>query len=120
MGRMQQETKQITLDTPVQYLKGVGPSRAGAFAELGVRTVGDLLEYYPRDWVFMPDPVNIADARNGQTVCLVGIVEQTDWQPYHKVPEFEIMLADETGYIRVVWFRGRYLVNQLFLDKKGE
>mgnify|MGYP000123810327 CR=1 FL=1 len=109
----QQDANQITLETPVQYLKGVGPSRAKAFAELGVRTVSDLLEYYPRDWVFMPDPVKVADARVGLEVCLVGIVEQTDWQPYRKVPMFEVTLADDTGFIRVVWFRGRYLVNQL-------
>ena len=110
---MQQDEKTITLETPVQFIKGVGPSRAKQFAELGVVTVGDLLEYYPRDWVFMPESVKIADARVGQEVCLIGIVEQTDWQPYRKVPLFEVTLADDTGYIRVIWFRGRYLVNQL-------
>ncbi|MHC4988831.1 MAG: ATP-dependent DNA helicase RecG [Planctomycetota bacterium] len=109
----QQEANQMTLETPVQYLKGVGPSRAKSFGELGVQTAGDLLEYYPRDWVFMPEPVKIADARIGQMVCLVGVVEQTDWQPYRKVPMFEVTLADDTGYIRVVWFHGRYLMNQL-------
>ena len=109
----QQDANQITLETPVQFIKGVGPARAKSFAELGVETAGDLLEYYPRDWVFMPEPVKIAEVRANQTVCLVGIVEQTDWQPYRKVPIFEITLADETGYIRIVWFRGRYLMNQL-------
>ncbi|MHC4292252.1 MAG: ATP-dependent DNA helicase RecG, partial [Planctomycetota bacterium] len=109
----QQDANQITLETPVQFIKGVGPSRAKSFAELGVETVGDMLEYYPRDWVFLPEPVKIVDAGPNQSVCLVGIVEQTDWQPYRKVPIFEITLADETGYIRAVWFHGRYLVNQL-------
>ena len=109
----QQDANQITLETPVQFIKGVGPSRAASLAELGVECAGDLLEYYPRDWVFMPEPVKIADARANMEVCLVGIVEQTDWQPYRKVPIFEITLADDTGFIRVVWFRGRYLTNQL-------
>ena len=109
----QQDANQTTLETPVQFIKGVGPSRAASLAELGVECAGDLLEYYPRDWVFMPEPVKIADARANMEVCLVGIVEQTDWQPYRKVPIFEITLADDTGFIRVVWFRGRYLTNQL-------
>ncbi|MHC5122234.1 MAG: OB-fold nucleic acid binding domain-containing protein [Planctomycetota bacterium] len=109
----QQDANQTTLETPVQFIKGVGPSRAASLAELGVECAGDLLEYYPRDWVFMPEPVKIADARANMEVCLVGIVEQTDWQPYRKVPIFEITLADDTGFIRVVWFRGRYLMNQL-------
>ena len=109
----QQDANQITLETPIQFIKGVGPARAKSFAELGVESAGDLLEYYPRDWVFLPEAVKIADARPNRDVCLVGIVEQTDWQPYRKVPIFEITLADETGFIRIVWFRGRYLMNQL-------
>ena len=108
-----QNENQVTLETPVQYLKGVGPSRAKAFGELDVQTVGDLLEYYPRDWVFLPEPVTISEVRANREVCIVGIVEQTDWQPYRKVPIFEITLADDTGFIRVVWFHGRYLINQL-------
>jgi ATP-dependent DNA helicase RecG len=108
-----QNENQISLETQVQYLKGVGPARAKSFGELGVETVGDLLEYYPRDWEFLPEVVKIADVNPNHTVCLVGIVEQTDWQPYRKVPIFEITLADETGFIRAIWFHGRYLVNQL-------
>ena len=47
-------------NTPVQYVKGVGPARAQTFAQMGVHTVADLLEYYPRDWVFAPERIKIA------------------------------------------------------------
>ncbi|MHC4551353.1 MAG: ATP-dependent DNA helicase RecG [Planctomycetota bacterium] len=110
---MQQEANDITLETPVQFLSGVGPQRAKAFGEIGVETAGDLLEHYPRDWVFMPEPAAISDIGPEQTVCVVGIVEQTDYQPYRRVPVFEVTLADDTGILRVVWFRGKYLINQL-------
>ncbi len=109
----EQDAKEITLETSVQFLKGVGPARAKVFSELGVTSIGDLLEYYPRDWVFLPEAVKITDIKPEQTVCLVGVVEQTDWQPYRKVPIFEITLADDTGIVRVVWFRGKYLMGQL-------
>ncbi|MFQ6674360.1 MAG: hypothetical protein ACE5GH_06205, partial [Fidelibacterota bacterium] len=36
------------LDTPVQFVKGVGPKRAGALVDEGVETVRDLLYYFPR------------------------------------------------------------------------
>lgn len=42
----------MNLDTPIQYVKGVGPKRAKLFNKLGVFVVQDLLEYYPREWVF--------------------------------------------------------------------
>jgi ATP-dependent DNA helicase RecG len=101
------------LSTPVQYVKGVGPARATVFAKLGVETLGDLLEYFPRDWVFMPAPVKIADARVGEDACLVGIVEQTDFQKHRRTPMFTAALADDTGICEVVWFHGGYLQNQL-------
>lgn len=103
----------LTLDTSVQFLKGVGPSRAEALAELGVETVRDLLEYYPRDWVFMPEPIPIARMQAGQKVCLMGLVESTDYHAHRQKPVFEVMLADDSGYCRILWFHGGYLVNQL-------
>ena len=103
----------LTLQSPLQYLKGVGPARAEALAELGVHTVRQLLEYYPRDWVFMPEPIPIAQMQAGQKVCLAGLIESTDYQPYRRKPIFEAMLADGTGYCRILWFHGGYLVNQL-------
>ncbi len=104
---------EITLTTPVQYLKGVGPSRAAALADLGVDTAADLLEYFPRDWRFAPEPKKISQIRPGETVCLVGIVEQTDYQAFRKTPFFEATLADESGICRIVWFRGKYLMGQI-------
>ena len=50
-GKLQ---SRFSLSMPVQYLKGVGPARAKIFAQLGVETVGDLLEYFPRDWLVRP------------------------------------------------------------------
>jgi len=50
----------MNLDTPVQYIKGVGPAKAKLFNKLGVFTVRDLLEYYPREWDF---PINGLEQR---------------------------------------------------------
>jgi hypothetical protein len=63
----------MTVSTSVQYLKGVGPARAEVFGKLGVQTVGDLLEYFPRDWIFAPGPIKIA--RCGQRpATIIGLV----------------------------------------------
>jgi ATP-dependent DNA helicase RecG len=99
----------LNLDTPVQYIKGVGPNRAEAFAQLGVESLADLLEYYPRDWVFMPEPVKISSARPKQTATIAGLIEQTSFQRYRRTPMFEAIIADETGICRLVWFHGGYL-----------
>ena len=104
---------EIALSTPVQYVKGVGPARANVFAQLGVETVGDLLEYFPRDWVFAPGAIKINQIQPEQTTTIVGLVESTDYQSYRKPPIFEAILSDDTGVCRIVWFHGGFLRNQL-------
>jgi ATP-dependent DNA helicase RecG len=98
---------------PVQYLKGVGPARAAAFAQLGVHTVGDLLEYYPREWVFAPQPVKINRLRPDENATIIGLVESTDYQSFRKPAIFEAMVSDDTGVCRIVWFHGGFLRGKL-------
>ena len=104
--------------TSVQYLKGVGPARATVFERLGVRTVEDLLEYYPRDWVFAPEKVPIGRLEPKESVTIVGMVESIDWQPYRRQPMLEVFVADETGVCRLVWFHGGYVRNQIQLGQQ--
>ena len=103
----------LELSMPVQYLKGVGPARARVFAQLGVETVGDLLEYYPRDWLFAPGAIKINQMRPDEAVTVVGLVESIDYRSFRRQPIFEVQISDETGMCRIVWFHGGFLRNQL-------
>ena len=98
---------------PVQYLKGVGPARAKVFAQLGVETVGDLLEYFPRDWVFMPEPIKINQMVDGHNISVAGLVESTDFRGFGRGAFFEAVIADDSGACRIIWFNGGYLRNQI-------
>ncbi len=104
---------EIKLSTPVRYLKGVGPARARQFAKLGVRTAGDLLEYYPRDWIFTPELIKINQIQPEQSAAVAGMVESVDYQSFRRTPFLEAMLADETGMCRIIWFHGGYLRDKL-------
>ncbi|MHC4299780.1 MAG: ATP-dependent DNA helicase RecG [Planctomycetota bacterium] len=103
----------FNLSMPVQYVKGVGPSRAKTFLQLGVETVGDLLEYFPRDWNFLPEPTKIGRLRPDEKVTVIGMIESTDYQGYRRNPMFEAMISDDTGVCRILWFHGGFLRDQL-------
>ncbi len=103
----------VRLSMPVQFFKGVGPGRANVFAQLGVETVADLLEYYPRDWVFMPRAVKIDQMMPKETIAVIGLIESTDYQSFRRQPIFEAIISDETGICRLTWFHGGYLREQL-------
>jgi ATP-dependent DNA helicase RecG len=104
---------EIDATTPVQYLKGVGPARAKVFSELGVETVGDLLEYFPRDWNFLPEPIKINQMQPNEEAAIIGLVESIDYQSFRRQPLFEALISDDTGICRIIWFHGGYLRNQL-------
>jgi len=109
----EKHTGEIQLSTPVRYLKGVGPARAEQFAKLGVQTIGDLLEYYPRDWVFTPELIKINQMQPDQSAAVIGMVESVDYKSFRRAPYFEAMIADDTGMCRILWFHGGYLRDKL-------
>ena len=55
----------LTPDTPVRYLKGVGPKTAERFEKLGIVTLADLLCHYPRRYSDLSSAVSFAEARAG-------------------------------------------------------
>ncbi len=103
----------LDLSMPVRYIKGVGPVRAEIFEHLGVHTVVDLLEYFPRDWNFLPESIKIAQMRPNQRATIIGMVESIDYQDYRRQPIFEAVISDDTGVCRIIWFHGGFLRNQL-------
>lgn len=115
---MSETEKKIELTTAAQYLKGVGPGRTAALEQLGIRMVEDLLNYFPRDWAFIPPATAIKDIEPGQAACVIGQIERTDWRPWRRKPFFEVILADTTGVCRILWFNGRYLIKQLSPGQK--
>ena len=101
------ETKTAkNLSMSVQYLKGVGPARAKLFNKLGVETLADLLEHFPRDWDFMPEIIKMNKAHDGAEAAVVGIIESTNLKSYRRPAIFEAVIADETACLNIVWFNG--------------
>src|SRR4051812_42053233 len=94
----------IRLDTPVQFLKGVGPHRAEALSRLGVRTVEDLLYHTPHRYLDATSVTPAAKARVGTEVTLVGRVISTGIIPTRKrLRIFRAILRDESGVIECAW-----------------
>ncbi len=55
----------LSLDTEVRFVRGVGPVRAEAFALVGVRTVGDLIEHFPFRHALRPKSLPIGELELG-------------------------------------------------------
>ncbi|MDF1505348.1 ATP-dependent DNA helicase RecG [Roseisolibacter sp. H3M3-2] len=102
----------LTLDTPVTYLKGVGPARALALAKLGVIFARDLLYHVPHRYEDASTVSRIADLEAGMDGTVVGRVVSKGVIPTRKgLRIFQAVVKDATGMLEVSW------PGQPFLDR---
>ncbi len=99
------------LGDSVQYLKGVGPKRAQLLAKLGIRTVGDALQFFPRKYVDRGNVVPIARVVAGRDLAVRARI--VDMRSPRWGDRLEALIADDTGEMRVIWFHARFLVKAL-------
>ncbi|MBI1723375.1 MAG: ATP-dependent DNA helicase RecG [Gemmatimonadetes bacterium] len=97
----------LRLESPVQYLKGVGQRRAELLAHLGIRTARDLLFHIPFRYLDATTVTPIARARGaatGEDVTVVGRVISTAVIPTRRgLRVFQCVLKDESGMIECGW-----------------
>ncbi|HET9133498.1 MAG TPA: hypothetical protein VFN90_04280, partial [Gemmatimonadales bacterium] len=102
----------LRLDTPIQFLKGIGEKRAEAFARLGVESVQDLLHHLPHRYVDASAVTPLAQARVGDDVACVGTVVSKGVLPTRKgLRIFHAVLRDASGVLECAW------PGQAFLDR---
>ncbi len=107
--------------TPIQYLKGVGPRFAALFEKLGVSTVEDLLTHYPQRYEDRRSFRPLGRIRPGETVVTCGRVwEVIEEQSRRRGMEISrVVLRDATGEVELVFFRQRW-VKAVFERLRGK
>ena len=98
------------LSHPIQYIKGVGPKRAQLLARIGVGTVRDLLWLLPRRYEDRSNFKPIAQAREGETLSIMGEVAAAGLQrTRRRLSILKVAVKDNTGIIYAVFFNQPYL-----------
>ncbi len=102
--------KKLTLLTPLQYLKGVGPMRAAAFARKGIISLQDALYNFPRryeDRQRLCSPGDLVSLPDGIQVSVLARIERAKDIPLRgrKQSMFEITAMGEKGdLLTLTWF----------------
>jgi ATP-dependent DNA helicase RecG len=106
----------VALDTPVQYLKGVGEGRAALFAVHGVENVRDLLSHFPFRHEDRRRTVRIRELRTTSEAVVIRakvISTALKTSPVKRMKIFQAMVDDGTGSILCVWFNQGFLAEQI-------
>ena len=102
----------------ITYLKGVGPKRAELYKKLGVDTVEQLIELYPRDYVDFTCPKKIAEVQIGEVCAFRAFVKRktAPFSEYARMALYKAELTDGTGNITAVFFNAKYTFAKLEED----
>lgn len=109
---MMKSVSKNTLDDSVQYLKSVGPKRAESFSKIGIRTIRDLLFYFPSRHLDRTTVLTAAKAygylMNGYDgeLTVIGKVFEKEKKRFGKKEILKVQFRDETGFFECVWFQG--------------
>ncbi len=98
-----------SLGDPVRFLKGVGPKKAGLLASLGIRTVMDLLDYFPFRIDDFSSVVALADIKPGDEATVLGVVMSRKFFGSRRGRALSVELGDGTGTIGLVWYNMPYV-----------
>ena len=110
----------LTPDTPVRYLKGVGPKTAERFEKLGILTLSDLLCHYPRRYLDFSKPYSSAEAP-ADTECVVKA--EVFAKPGGRILPGgrrmeRITAGDDVSSLEITWFNNPYAAQKLELGQE--
>ncbi|MEP5614856.1 MAG: ATP-dependent DNA helicase RecG, partial [Flavobacteriaceae bacterium] len=102
------------LQTPIPYLKGVGPNRAETLGtELGIQTYQDLLHLFPNRYLDKTQYYKINQLRSsGADVQVVGKIVHIKTVEQKRGKRLVASFVDETGQMELVWFRGHKWIRE--------
>ena len=108
----------------IQFLPSVGPKRAQSFASVGIKTIEDLLYFFPskyldRTKILTAVKVNqlVVNAYDGE-VTIVGKVIDKEVIRYRKRQVFKVRFKDSSGFFECVWFSGIKYFKTLFNENE--
>ena len=103
------------LNTDVRYIKGIGEQRAKALGKLGIRTLQDLVRYFPRDYEDRTVIRPIAMAGVEETVCVRAMVAAAPTLSHIRrgLDLVKLRAVDDTGAVDITFFNQAYVKEQL-------
>ncbi|MDO4552980.1 MAG: ATP-dependent DNA helicase RecG, partial [Bacillota bacterium] len=109
----------MELSDSVQLLRGVGPKKASALEKLRIRSIEDLLYYFPRNYEDRRELRRIADLKEGETALVSGRIVLMVKGPYlgRGKRSLRLLVEDESGGIEMIFFNAAYLEKTLSKEK---
>ena len=111
--RVQRTVVTQSIDSPITVIRGISSSLATKFNKLGVRTIRNLLFFFPHRHLDYSQRKYISQLTEGEEETIIANVWQAQEIRLGGRRCTEAIVGDETGNVRVVWFNNPYLAKKL-------
>ncbi len=102
------------LNQSIGKVKGVGPKSEALFNKIGIFTMQNVLDYYPRDYDLYKDIVPINELSEGYIMSVMGTIAGNITVSNHtRLPMTQVTIKDQTGMLKLIWFRSPYIQKML-------
>ncbi len=109
------EKLSINLNTDIKFLKGVGPQRASILNQNNIKTINDLIRYYPRKYLDRTNIKKIREVKIGEKAVIIAKVKSFSMKRTKKNRYFQVTIADDSGgYINCMWFNSLSWITDKF------
>lgn len=101
----------MDLQESVSSIKGIGPKKAAALEKLNIRTIEDLMYFFPRDYEDRRNRKKINELVDDETAVVKGRIKKVLSDKYKRGNKqlLKLLVTDETGILEVVFFNAKYL-----------
>lgn len=117
---MSNENNMMDLSTNIRFLKGVGPKKAELLNKMGINSIKDLLEYYPRNYEDRTRLSYINEFEDSKFYLFIGTISDSiHIQRIRKnLTIYSTFVYDETGECKLTWFNQKYIDTKLHKGDK--
>ena len=103
----------MQIDNDIRTLKGIGDVVANQFAQIGIQTIGALIDYYPRKYEDFSVISSINQLKPGMVTIRATIRQSTGRYARRGLHITEAIASDTSGSVRLVWFNQPYRSSSL-------
>ncbi|MCL2140091.1 MAG: ATP-dependent DNA helicase RecG [Dehalococcoidia bacterium] len=106
-------TSDASLELPISSIKGIAVALSTRFAKIGVRSIRDLLYYFPNRHLDYSRLLPISGLSENKEQTIIANVWEVRVMVLHGKRHSEAILGDETGNVRAIWFNNPFVTRQM-------
>ena len=112
------QSHHMNISTPVSKLPHVGPKSQARLQKLGIKNVGELLFHFPHRYEDFSNVIPVSSVIAEKTCSIKGkVIESSKGRsPRRNLPFAEVIIQDNSGAVRAIWFNQPYLADSLKKD----